>query len=286
MSKVIVVTGTASGLGKATVEKFAAEGWNVVATVRKEADLKVHNENVRTLLLDVDDEEAAPGFAQEALAQFGRVDALVNNAGSYTMGPVEATTMDQAHRQFQTNFFGLIAITRAFLPIFREQRSGVVVNIASIAAEQSSPYHAVYSASKAAVVSLSESLNIEMEEFGVRVRAVLPGQHATAIFTKIDQADAPEDYQVGIKRFFSGVSRRGSAPEVTAEVVLQAVLDPRFAPVRYHSGPDSAAIPRAKQILGQQQYWEEFRAAAGGRPSALWRTLMAAPGEHEFERAV
>jgi NAD(P)-dependent dehydrogenase (short-subunit alcohol dehydrogenase family) len=102
MSKVIVVTGTATGLGKATVDKFAAEGWDVVATVRKQADLHLHDANprVRALLLDVDDEQAAAGFAQQALKHFGRVDALVNNAGYYQMGPVEATSMEQAHRQF------------------------------------------------------------------------------------------------------------------------------------------------------------------------------------------
>ncbi|MFI6099388.1 SDR family oxidoreductase [Lentzea sp. NPDC051213] len=289
MSKVVVVTGTASGLGKATVERFAAEGWNVVATVRKEADLKVHESlaNVRTLLHDVDDEQAAAPFAEQALAQFGQVDALVNNAGSYQMGPVEATTMEQVHRQFQTNVFGLIAITKAFLPLFREQRSGVVINVSSLSAEQGYPYNAVYSASKAAVATLSEGLSVEMEEFGVRVRTVLPGQHATPIFTKIDQAeDVHADYQDGIKRFFGGVSTRGSAPEVTAEIVYQAVLDPRPAPVRFYSGPDSAAIPAAKRILGPQQYWEEFRAAMGGQPSALWRSLIPAPGEYEFDRDV
>jgi len=289
MSKVIVVTGTASGLGKATVERFAAEGWGVVATVRKDADLKVHDglENVRTSLLDVDDESAAESFAQEALKQFGRVDALVNNAGSYQMGPVEATSMAQVHRQFQTNVFGLIALTRAFLPLLREQRSGVVVNVSSLSAEQGYPYNAVYSASKAAVATFSEGLSMEVEEFGVRVRTVLPGQHATAIFSKIDQAaDVPEDYRDGMKRFFGGVSTQGSAPEVTAEVVYQAVLDPRPGQVRFYSGPDSAAIPTAKRILGPQQYWEEFREAMAGRPSALWRSLIPAPGEYAFDRDV
>lgn len=94
MTKTIVITGTASGFGKATVSRFAQQGWNVVAAVHKEADLDVYSgtANVKTLLLDVDDEASAEPFAREALAAFGRVDALVNSAGYYQMGPVEAST--------------------------------------------------------------------------------------------------------------------------------------------------------------------------------------------------
>jgi NAD(P)-dependent dehydrogenase (short-subunit alcohol dehydrogenase family) len=289
MSKVIVVTGTATGMGKATVDKFAAEGWDVVATVRKQADLHLHDGDprVRTLLLDVDDEQAAAGFAQQALEQFGRLDALVNNAGHYQMGPVEATSMEQAHHQFQTNVFGLLAITKAFLPHFRQQRSGVIVNISSLTAEQGYPYSAVYAASKAAVATLSEGLSMEMAQFGVVVRSILPGQHATRIFTKIDAAsDVPDEYQAGIKSFFAATPQTGSSPQVTAEVIYQAVLDPHAGPVRYYSGPDSVAIPTAKRILGPQLYWEEFREAAVGRPSALFRSLVPAPGPEALDRDV
>jgi NAD(P)-dependent dehydrogenase (short-subunit alcohol dehydrogenase family) len=289
MSKVIVVTGTATGMGQATVDKFAAEGWDVVATVRKQADLHRHDGNprVRTLLLDVDDEQAAAGFAQQALEQFGRVDALVNNAGYYQMGPVEATSMEQAHRQFQTNVFGLIAITKAFLPHFRQQRSGVIVNISSLTAEQGYPYSAVYAASKAAVATLSEGLSMEMAQFGVVVRSILPGQHATRIFTKIDAASGvPDEYQAGIKSFFAATPMTGSAPQVTAEVIYQAVLDPHAGPVRYYAGPDSVAIPTAKRILGPQLYWEQFREAAVGRPSALFKSLVPEPGPEPLDREV
>ena len=289
MSKVIVVTGTATGMGKATVDKFAAEGWDVVATVRKQADLHLHDGNprVRTLLLDVDDEQAAAGFAQQALEQFGGVDALVNNAGYYHMGPLEATSMEQAHRQFQTNVFGLIAITKAFLPHFRQQRSGVIVNISSLTAEQGYPYSAVYAASKAAVATLSEGLSMEMAQFGVVVRSIMPGQHATRIFTKIDAAaDVPDEYQEDIKSFFAATPMTGSPPQVTAKVIYQAVLDPHAGPVRYYSGPDSVAIPTAKRILGPQLYWEEFRQAAVGRPSALFKSLVPEPGPQPLDRDV
>lgn len=275
-TKTVVITGTTTGFGRDSVELFSAQGWNVVATVRKDADLDVHDHlpNVRTLLLDVDDEDADADFAQLALEQFGRVDALVNNAGYYHMGPVEAAAMSQIHDQFQTNVFGLIALTKAFIPVFRQQESGVIVNISSISADQGYPYTAVYAASKAAVAAFTEGLNVELADFGVSAKAIFPGAHATRIFTKIDQAaDVPEAYLPGIQRFFA-MQGGGSKPSVTAQAIYEAVTDTKDNKVRYYTGPDGTAIPRVKQLLGADWYWDEFRTAANGNPSDLWKSLM------------
>jgi NAD(P)-dependent dehydrogenase (short-subunit alcohol dehydrogenase family) len=114
---------------------------------------------VKTLLLDVDDEPAVP-FAGLALEHFGRVDALVNNGGYYRMGPLEGTSMEQVHRQYKTNIFSAAALIKAFLPASRTQQSGVIINIASLTAEQGYPYSSVHASSRAAVALLSESLNI------------------------------------------------------------------------------------------------------------------------------
>ena len=286
MSKTIVITGTASGFGRASVQRFAAEGWNVVATVRKEQDLEVHAdlENVRTLLLDVDDEQADLAFGDEAVAQFGHVDALVNNAGYYQMGPLEATSMEQIHRQYQTNVFGLAAVTKAFIPHMRERGSGVIVNLSSISAEQGYPYTAVYAASKAAVAVLSEGLNVELAPFGISVKAVFPGAHATRIFTKMDMAEGvPEDYHEAMNTFFTSAAATGSQPEVTSDVIYRAVSDGLDGKVRYYSGPDSEAIPRAKTLLGPEWYWHEFRQSVVDEPSPLWKSLIAAPGSDPLE---
>jgi NAD(P)-dependent dehydrogenase (short-subunit alcohol dehydrogenase family) len=281
MSKTIVVTGTASGLGRATVDKFAAEGWNVVATVRKESDLRTHAEvkNVNTLLLDIDDEHAVEAFAQLAVDQFGGVDVLVNNAGYYQMGPLEATTLDQVHRQYQTNVFGLIAMTKAFLAPFRAQGAGRVINIASITGDQGYPYNSVYASSKAAVAILSEALNIEMAEFGVVVKTVLPGLHATRIFTKVDAApNIPDVYHAGIADFFATSSATGSAPTAAAEVIYRAAVDADTITVRYYAGADATSIPQGKRILGAESYWREFRSSVLGSSTALWNALMSKPG--------
>ena len=286
MPKTIVVTGTATGIGRATVNKFEAEGWNVVATVRKECDLETHAGlgRVETLLLNVDDEEAVAPFAQLAQKQFGRVDVLVNNAGYYQMGPLEGTSMEQVHRQYQTNVFSLLALTRAFLPNFRAQGAGTVINIVSITGDQGYPYNSVYASSKAAVATLSESLSIELGEFGIVVRAILPGQHATCIFTKIDIGDnIPDAYRAGIAHFFASNSSTGSEPSVTADVIYRAAVDPDRTVVRYYSGPDAVAIPRGKRILGAEAYWQEFRNAVLGHPSDLWNTLISKPGTTPVE---
>jgi NAD(P)-dependent dehydrogenase (short-subunit alcohol dehydrogenase family) len=282
MSKTVVVTGTTTGLGRATVEKFASEAWNVVATVRRCEDLGTHNDlrNVKTLLLDVDDEKAAPAFADDALSAFGGIDVLVNNAGYFQMGPLEASSMEQIHRQFQTNVFGLLALTQSFLPIMRSQGSGVVINIASIGAEGGYPYTSVYSGSKAAVLTISEALNIEMAAFGVQVKAVMPGQHATQIFSKIDGPEIDVDaYRDGIAAFFNHVPESGSEPSVAADVVFEAATDRHTNKVHYYAGPDARAIPRLKRLLGIENYWEEFQAFVEGHPSVLWQTLNVPAGD-------
>jgi NAD(P)-dependent dehydrogenase (short-subunit alcohol dehydrogenase family) len=278
-SKTIVITGTASGFGHLSVRRFAEAGWNVVATVRKESDLETNADvaNVKTLLLNVDDEEADLAFGELAQSQFGRVDALINNAGYFQSGPLEASTMDQAHRQFQTNVFGLMALNKAFIPIFRTQRSGVIVNVSSISADGGYPYTSVYQASKAAVAALTEGLHAELSEFGVLVKALHPGNHDTKIFGKVDRAqDVPDDYQASWDKFASMNVVR-SDPAGTAEVMFRMVTDGDTKKVHYYSGPDGEAIPRVKQLLGQDWYFEELSARNRAEASPLWDALMPRP---------
>ncbi|RAG85537.1 short-chain dehydrogenase/reductase [Streptacidiphilus pinicola] len=278
-AKTVVITGTSSGFGHLAVRRFADAGWNIVATVRKKADLDVHSglDNVKTLLLDVDDEQADLAFADLALSQFGNVDALINNAGYFQGGPLEASTMDQVHRQFQTNVFGLIALNKAFIPLFRKQRSGVIVNVSSISADGGYPYTSVYQASKAAVASLTEGLHAELAEFGVIVKALHPGSHETKIFSKVDRAeDVPADYDAGWAAFAS-LNLVRSDPAGTAEVMFRMVTDGDRKKVHYYSGPDGEAIPRVKQLLGQDWYFEELSARNRGQASPLWTAVMPTP---------
>ena len=281
-AKTIVITGTSSGFGHRR-RRFARAGWNVVAAVRKPADLGTHAGlgNVKTLLLDVDDEATDLAFGEIAREQFGRVDALINNAGYFQSGPLEATTMDQAHRQFQTNVFGLIALNKAFIPIFRGQRSGVIVNVSSISADGGYPFTSVYQASKAAVASLTEGLHAELAEFGVVAKALHPGSHETKIFSKVERAkDVPADYAASSAKFAS-LNLVRSNPAITADVMFRMVTDGDTKKVHYYSGPDGESIPRVKQLLGQDWYFEELSARNRNESSPLWESLMPRPGATE-----
>ena len=185
--------------------------------------------------------------------------------------------MDQIHRQFQTNVFGLIAPNKAFIPHFREQGSGVIINIGSISAEQGYPYTSVYEASKAAVVSLSEGLNAELAEFGVAVKAVLPGNMDTGIFHKIDQAkDVPDAYDASVNAFHSRNSVRSDPPRhgrghLRGRHRQQARQGPLLLGPRWHRDPQGQAVARPGVVL----------AGVPGRrlrpPSPLWQALVPVP---------
>lgn len=278
LQRTVVVTGTSSGIGHATVERFAAAGWNVVATVRRPTELSLFATlpNVATELLDVNDGDAVDGFLDRARSHFGEVDVLVNNAGYCQMGPLEATTMEQIRNQFETNVFGLIAVTKEFVPYFRQRRTGTIVNVASISAENGYPFSSVYSASKAAVATLTDSLNVELASFGVVVKAVYPGQHATKIFTKLDLApQIPDDYRPLLERFTSAqAGAGGSSPDVSAAAILRAVTDGRSDRTRYFAGPDATPIPRAKRLLGSERYFAMVKTALLRGPGPFARRMV------------
>ncbi len=280
MAKTMVITGTASGLGFATVEKFADRGWNVVATTRDGRNPFPRRANVRVLPLDVTDMPAVAAFAGPAAEQFGSVDVLVNNAGYYQMGPLETSTLEQIRAQYETNVFGLIALTKSFLPAMRARRSGMIINLASISADNGYPYTTVYGSSKAAVLSLTEALNVELAPLGIVAKAILPGSHATDIFTKIDIAEEfPAEYQPLFHRFVEAQkSLTGSPASTAADVIWTAVNDGHDDKVRYYAGPDATGIPAAKRLLGQERYFATVKKAILNGPGRLGRLLAREGG--------
>src|ERR1700761_16374 len=169
----ILVTGCSSGFGLDTARLFLDKGWRVIATMRTPRDdLLPRSERLRVLPLDVTDSESLRRVIDEA----GPIDALVNNAGVGLLAPLEGTALTNAREVFETNTLGTIAMTQAVLPQFREKRAGVVVNVTSTVTLRSLPLLSVYTGSKAAVNAFTESLALELDQFGVRVRLVLPGR--------------------------------------------------------------------------------------------------------------
>jgi len=175
--KVVLVTGASSGFGQAIAAELHARGYRVFGTTRR-PDVQAPP-GCSLVAMDVDDEASVTAGVAEVLRQAGRIDVLVNNAGFGYAGAIEDTTVEEARRQFETNFFGMHRACRAVLPHMREQRSGRIVNMSSLGGLVSVPFQAVYCASKFAVEAYTEALRMELRPFGIRVAMVEPGDFAT-----------------------------------------------------------------------------------------------------------
>jgi NAD(P)-dependent dehydrogenase (short-subunit alcohol dehydrogenase family) len=191
-NKTAIVTGTSSGFGLSTSIELARKGFTVIAAMRNcdkssellqqarkygvESKINVHE-------LDVTYEGSIKAFQTWVNEEFGRVDVLINNAGYAGAGFVEEVSMDEYRRQFETNVFGVIAVTKAFLPLMRMQKQGCIINISSISGKVAFPGLSPYVASKHAIEGWSESLRLEMQPFGVKVVLIEPGSYKTNIWS-------------------------------------------------------------------------------------------------------
>ena len=172
MKKTALITGTSTGIGRATALYFQQRGWNVVATMRtpaKETELG-QLPGVALIALDVTKPDSIRQGLQAAIAKFGKLDAVVNNAGYALNGPFEAYTQEQIRRQFETNVFGLMEVCRQVLPHFRQNKAGVLVNVASMGGRLTFPLYSSYHSTKWAVEGFSESLHYELRPLGIAVK--------------------------------------------------------------------------------------------------------------------
>ncbi|MCE9560111.1 MAG: SDR family NAD(P)-dependent oxidoreductase [Armatimonadetes bacterium] len=181
--KVWFITGSSSGFGRELVVQALANGDKVIATLRKPevlSDFVAENpENLLALRLDVTRSEESTAAVQAGLDKFGRIDIVVNNAGYGLIGTIEEATDEQIQAQYDTNVFGVIKVLRAILPVFRKQKSGLIMNISSVAGFASFPSTGIYASTKFALEALSESLAYENAQFGVKVCIVEPGAFRT-----------------------------------------------------------------------------------------------------------
>ncbi len=233
MSKTVLITGASSGIGKATAELFQERGWNVAATMRTpdNASALAGLDRVACLRLDVTDVASIKQAIADALSRFGSIDAIVNNAGYGMVGPFEASTPEQVERQFQTNVFGLMNVTREILPHFRERRAGAILNVSSMGGRITFPLYSVYHATKWAVEGFSESLQFEVRPFNIRVKIIEPGPIKTDFYDRsMDVVTRPglTEYDDFVKRAFPNMQRAGEkAPpgDVVAKVIYKAATD-------------------------------------------------------------
>jgi NAD(P)-dependent dehydrogenase (short-subunit alcohol dehydrogenase family) len=244
--KTVLITGCSSGYGLETARLFHARGWNVVATMRTpREDLLPRSERMHVIALDV----TLPESIGAALRAAGPIDVLVNNAGIGLLGAFEATPMETAREVFETNTFGVMAMTQAVLPQFRARRSGAVINVTSSVTLAPMPLVAVYTASKTAIEGFTASLAHELEEFNVRVKLVEPGYGPGTSFTQNGasrmQGLIPESYAAYAQRIFAAFAQTTlvtTAADV-AETVYTAASD-HSKRLRYPAGPDAVALAK------------------------------------------
>ncbi len=179
MSKVVLITGGSSGIGKSIGEYLHQKGFVVYGTSRNPE--KITNSIFPLVALDVRDKQSIVNCVAEVIEKSGRLDIVINNAGVGITGPIEEIPTEEIRNNFETNLFGPIEVMKAVLPQMREQKSGLIINITSIAGYMGLPYRGIYSASKGALELITEALRMEVKSFGIQITNVAPGDFATNI---------------------------------------------------------------------------------------------------------
>ena len=268
MSQVWLITGSSRGLGRELAQAVLAAGHRLVATARKAEDLQrlvsQYGERVRAVALDVTDPEAAGAAVEVATSAFGRLDVVVNNAGYANINSIEDVAEDDFREQFETNFFGVVNVTRAALPVLREQRSGHIIQISSIGGRGATPGLGAYQSAKWAVGGFSEVLAKEVGPLGIHVTVVEPGGMRTdwaGASMRIDEIQS--DYQATVgaftehRRAGAGVMR--GDPARCARAILQVA---------------SEAQPPLRLLLGSDAvFLAGVYAAARAEEDAKWKAL-------------
>ena len=269
MKKTVLITGASSGFGRETVKLFHTKGWNVIATMRspeKETELSELS-NILISKLDVTDKVSIQSAIKEGTEKFGSIDVLVNNAGYGALGAMEAATEEQVRQQFDVNFFGLVAVTQAVLPVMREQKSGIIVNVSSVGGRVTFPFSSLYHASKFAVEGLTESLQYELNPMGILLKIVEPGGYKTEFAGRsmtLIGADGPEDYKGSFNKFISLLDNWSMSENIgeVVEVIYEAVTDGTET-LRYPVGHDVVQLVETRRQMDDVAFKKMMGAQTG-----------------------
>lgn len=259
MNKVVLITGASSGIGRETAKLFQIKNWKVAATMRRPEDAADLQKiaDVECFRLDVTEPESIASAIRETLDKFGRIDAVVNNAGYAAVGPFEAATQEQTVRQFETNVFGLMNVCREILPYFREQKRGTIVNIASVGGRMTFPLYSLYNSTKWAVEGFSESLQFEVEQFNIRIKIIEPGPIKTDFYDRSQDVMSKAGltaYDNIVARALPNMEKAGrEAPggSVVAQTIYDAVTD-GSKKLRY--GVNTKGILTARRLLPERLF--------------------------------
>ena len=261
---VALVTGASSGIGHATAKALQNAGFRVFGTSRRAAAQR--SDGVTMLTCDVTDDASVAKLVDNVLAEAGRIDLLVNNAGVGLIGAAEESSIAQAQRVFDVNLLGVARVVNAVLPIMRRQKSGRIINMSSILGLIPSPFNAFYASTKHAVEGYSESLDHEMRPYGIRVVLVEPGVTRTAFQENLTRADTPlpayAAERVRMERLMRQWVETGDAPQVVADTVVRAATD--AAPkLRYAAGKQSRQISFLRRFVPASAFDKSLRKQNG-----------------------
>jgi len=254
LNRVALITGASSGIGEACAKRLAAEGDRVYGTSRHQKE-EASVPGLRMIVMDVKNDESVAAAIDEIVRVEGRIDVVVNNAGFGIAGAVEDTSIEEAKALFETNFFGMLRVCRAVLPVMRKSQRGTIVNISSLGGRIGLPYQGLYSATKFAVEGMSEALRMEVRQFGVHVIMIEPGDFRTG-FTRnrryVTASQEDSAYRGSFERTIKVAEKdeqTGSSPEQIARLLVR-ILRNNSPRVRYSVGGISqrgAAV--LKQVL-------------------------------------
>jgi NAD(P)-dependent dehydrogenase (short-subunit alcohol dehydrogenase family) len=268
--KVAVVTGSSSGMGYETSLILARNGFHTFATMRKlegEGSKQIidiaKNENLplQVIQLDVNDDKSVVDAINRTANEKDRIDVVINNAGYDLMGALEESSMDEIKAQFETNFFGAVRVMQAVIPLMRKQGGGIIVNITSLGGRISFPLNSPYHATKFALEGLSESIQYELEPFGIKIIVIEPGGVGSNFLKNLKMATKTSDplnspyrlMQSSMSEYFKQWSQNLMHPSEVAKVILQAVTsdNPDF---RYIVGKDAVMMLESRRNMSDGEF--------------------------------
>lgn len=265
MNKTIFITGASSGLGKQTAILFAQKGWNVIATMRNPANEKelTGMANISLLPLDVTSLQQIEETVKKVVNN-GAVDVVFNNAGYGLAGPFEGATDEQLKKQIDTNLMGVMRVTKAFIPHFREKKSGMFITTTSIGGHVTFPFNSVYHATKWAVEGWNESLSYELSPFGIIAKTVAPGGISTdfagrsLVMTEHPAYKSMVDKALAVFYNPERQKKDYSTAEQIATVVYEAATDGK-AQVRYIAGKGARSMYKVRRLFGYKFFMKQVR---------------------------
>jgi len=253
-AKVILVTGSSSGIGLSTVRLLAQQGYKVFGTSRKTG---VEIPGVQVHPLDVCSSESVKACVEAVLQKAGRLDVLINNAGYVLSGAAEDATLEQAKAQFETNFFGVVRVTNEVLPIMRKQKQGHIINISSLAGVVPVPFWGFYNASKFAVEGYSETLRFELKPMNIHVSIVEAGPIKTQFSAHEQSGTHPiADYSPQRERGLQAMKEydeKGASPDVVAKTLLR-IIESKSPKLRYLVTKEAVLFTTLRRLMPSAFY--------------------------------